>query len=383
MTSLDWIIVAFAVLVAVLGYGRGFVVGAVSLAGFAGGAVLGTRLAPVLLTDGSASPYAPMFGLFGALLVGSIVAAGLSGLAQWVRAGARRVPGFSAVDGLLGALLSAAVALTVVWVAGAAALHTPGQPELRREAQRSAVLRTLNDVLPPSGPILNAIARFDPLPAFQGPRADVPPPPPEIARDPDVQAAGRSVVRVLGTACGLGVSGSGWVAPGGLVVTNAHVVAGQDDTTVQLRGEGPELRAQPVAFDSANDIAVLRVDGLDAGALPVRDAVPAGTPAALLGFPQNGPYDVRAARMGQTRSAIADDAYGRGPVTREITPLRGLVRHGNSGGPLVDEDGRVVGTVFAATVGEAEHGGYAIPNDVVQQALRRADGPVGTGPCAR
>jgi S1-C subfamily serine protease len=244
-------------------------------------------------------------------------------------------------------------------------------------------MRTLNDVLPPSGPILNAIARFDPLPAFQGPRADVPPPPPEIAGDPDVQGAGRSVVRVLGTACGLGVSGSGWVAADGTVVTNAHVVAGQDDTTVQLRGEGPELRARPVAFNPSDDIAVLRVEGLDARPLPIRDALPAGTAAALLGFPQNGPYDVRAARMGQTRRTIADDAYGRGPVTRSITPLRGLVRHGNSGGPLVDEEGRVVGTVFAATVGESRHGGYAIPNDVVQEALRRADGPVGTGPCAR
>jgi S1-C subfamily serine protease len=194
-------------------------------------------------------------------------------------------------------------------------------------------------------------------------------------------------VRVLGTACGLGVSGSGWVAGDGLVVTNAHVVAGQDDTTVQVEGAGPELAAQAVAFDPADDVAVLRVTGLQAPPLRVRDDVPAGTAAALLGFPQNGPYDVRAARMGATRSAISDDAYGRGPVTRSIVPLRGVVRHGNSGGPLVDEDGQVVGTVFASMVGEGQRGGFAVPNAVVERVLEsrppRADGPVGTGSCAR
>jgi S1-C subfamily serine protease len=386
MTTLDWIIVAFALLLGVAGYGRGFVVGAFSLAGFALGAVAGTRLAPVLLEDGSASPYAPLFGLVGAVLVGSVVAALFSGVAQWLRAVARRVPAFGAVDGLLGAVLSAAIALALAWVAGAVALQAPGQPELRREVQRSAVLRTLNDVLPPSGPILNALARFDPLPAFQGPRADVPAPQPEIARDPDVEAAGRSVVRVLGTACGLGVSGSGWVTNGGLVVTNAHVVAGQDDTTVQLRGTGPRLDAEAVDFDARNDVAVLRVGGLQAPGLPLRDDVPAGTSAALLGFPQNGPFDVSAARIGAEQTAISDDAYGRGPVTRSIVPLRGTVRHGNSGGPLVDEDGRVVGTVFASTVGDDQRGGFAVPNPVVADALNRAReaaGAVSTGPCAR
>ncbi|HEU4658511.1 MAG TPA: MarP family serine protease [Capillimicrobium sp.] len=387
MTALDWIIVAFALLAATAGFGRGFVVGALSLAGFALGAVLGARLAPVLLEDGSTSPYAPLFALGGALLLGSILSAGLAGLAGWVRGGARRIPGFTAVDGLAGAALSAAVVFVVAWIAGAAALQMPGQRELRHAVQRSAVLRTLNDVLPPSGPILNALARFDPLPALQGPRAEVPPPRAEIARDPEVAAAAGSVVRVLGTACGLGVSGSGWVTGGGLVVTNAHVVAGQDDTTVQLRGAGPRLDAEAVAFDTRDDVAVLRVDGLGAPALAMRDDVPAGTSAALLGFPENGPYDVRPARLGRAQEALAQDAYGDGPVTREIVPLRGLVRHGNSGGPLVDEDGRVVGTIFAATVGDDRPGGYAIPNDVVARVLgeaaARRGAAVSTGPCSR
>jgi S1-C subfamily serine protease len=198
-----------------------------------------------------------------------------------------------------------------------------------------------------------------------------------------VQRASQSVVKVLGTACGLGVEGSGWVTTDGLVVTNAHVVAGQSDTTVQLRGTGPRHPATAVAFDDRNDVAVLRVEGLDAPGLTLRASVPAGTSAALLGFPLNGPYDVRATRMGQTRTAISDDAYGNGPVTRLIAPLRGTVRHGNSGGPLVDSAGRVVGTVFASTVGSGSPGGYAVPNEVVRRALDRSGRTVSTGPCAR
>lgn len=386
MTRLDWIIIVLTLAGATIGYFRGFVVGALSLLGFGLGAFAGTRVAPLLLSDGNASPYAPMFGLVGAIAVGSILAAGFSGVAYTLRSGAQRVPGFTTVDGGLGALLSAAVALGIVWLAGAVALQTPDLGSLRREVQRSSVLRTLNDVLPPSGPILNALARFDPLPAFQGPQADVPAPTARIARTKGVQEAARSVVKVLGTACGLGVEGSGWVTTDGLVVTNAHVIAGQDDTTVQLRGRGPRLSARAVALDDRNDVAVLAVDGLRAPGLRLRDAVPAGTAAALLGFPLNGPYDVRATRMGQTRRAIADDAYGDGPVTRSIAPLRGRVRHGNSGGPLVDASGRVVGTIFASTVGEDRPGGYAVPNAVVQDVLagiQPTHPAVSTGPCAR
>ena len=238
-------------------------------------------------------------------------------------------------------------------------------------------------MLPPSGPILNALARIDPLPALRGPEADVPPPRAAIARVPEVRDAAGSVVRILGTACGLGVEGSGWVVADGLVVTNAHVVAGQDDTTVQVRGSGAHLDARAVAFDTDDDVAILRVPGLDAPRLRVRSSVPSGTAGALLGFPQNGPYDVRPIRVGQTRETLADDAYGRGPVRRSIVPLRGRVRHGNSGGPLVDAKGRVMGTVFASTVGGDRAGGYAIPNQVVRDVLRNAGATVSTGPCAR
>ncbi|HEX8074805.1 MAG TPA: trypsin-like peptidase domain-containing protein, partial [Thermoleophilaceae bacterium] len=204
-----------------------------------------------------------------------------------------------------------------------------------------------------------------------------------IARDPEVRRAGGSVVKVLGTACGLGIEGSGWVSSGGLVVTNAHVVAGEEDTTVQLRGTGPRLDAEPVVLDAHNDVAVLRVPAL-AGvrSLPLRENAPVGTSAAVLGFPENGPFDVRPARLGATTTVLTQDAYGRGPIRRRVTALRGLVRSGNSGGPMVDGRGRVVGTIFAATRGGRERGGFAVPASVVRRDLGRARGRVDTGPCA-
>ena len=101
----------------------------------------------------------------------------------------------------------------------------------------------------------------------------------------------------------------------------------------------------------------------------------------MLGFPENGSYDVRPARLGQTATVISQDAYGRGPVQRRITSLRGLVRQGNSGGPMVGADGRVVTTVFAAASGRGRTG-FGVPDSVVREALNRARGPVDTGPCA-
>jgi S1-C subfamily serine protease len=381
VTGLDWIILAFVILLALYGFGQGFVVGALSLAGFVGGALIGSRLAPLLLEEGSRSPYAPLLALVGAVLGGTLLAVGLESIGRRLR----RVivlPGLGVIDGLLGALLSAVVGLGLAWLFGAVALQTPGARELRGDIQRSEILSRLNDLLPPSGPILNALARFDPFPAISGPDVDVAPPRAAIARDPDVAAAAASVVKIQGTACGLGVEGSGWVAGPGLVVTNAHVVAGQDDTVVQVRGEGSRLDARAVAYDPRNDVAVLRVDGLDAPALDLEGDVVSGTAGAILGFPLNGPYDVRAARVGVTRTVVSQDAYGAGPVQRRMTALRGNVRSGNSGGPVVDADGDVLTTVFAATRGGGPRGGYGVPNAIVRRALDGASGTVGTGPCA-
>src|SRR5215207_6120091 len=379
MTGVDWIIVGLLLLLAPFGWAQGFVTGALALIGFALGAWIGTRLAGVLLPDGSRSPYAPAIGLVGALCLGAAFAAGFEGLGFRLRS-KLTLPGIGVVDGVLGALLTACVGLGVVWILGAVAVHSNG--EVRYEVQRSQILTRLNKALPPSGPLLNALARFDPFPRIDGPQARVAAPKAGIARDPQVAAAAGSVVKILGTACGLGVEGSGWVADDGVVVTNAHVVAGQDDTRVLLRGREPGLDATAIAFDSRNDIAVLRVKGLDAPALPIADSPGPGISAAILGFPGNGPYDVRAGRLGQTRTSVTQDAYGRGPVQRRLTSLRGVVRSGNSGGPMVDGRGRVVTTIFAATT-TGPRGGYGVPNAVTQQVLAGAREPVSTGPCAR
>jgi hypothetical protein len=380
LTGLDWIILGFTALMALWGFGQGLIAGGLALAGFAVGGLVGSRLGPLFLEDGSHSPYAPLFALFGALALGAVLASGLEVLGFHLR---RRLPEeLGLVDGVGGSALVACLGLFLVWIAGAVALQTPGARELREPIQRSAILSKLNAVLPPSGPILQALARFDPFPSIRGPAANVPPPNAAIARDPEVRAAGRSVVRVLGTACGLGVQGSGWVAGNGLVVTNAHVVAGQDDTTVQPGGDGPSVDADAVLYDPRNDLAILRVPGL--GGLPALklhvDARP-GTAAAVLGFPENGSFDVRPARLGPTATVVTQDAYGRGPVQRRITALRGLVRHGNSGGPAVDGSGRVVATIFAAATGR-QRTGYAVPDSVVHAALGRVHGRVDTGPCA-
>jgi S1-C subfamily serine protease len=382
VTTIDWIILGFVSVLAIYGYAQGFLVGALSLAGFLGGAFLGTRLAPLVLPQGSSSPYAPLLGLGGALLLGAILANGLEVLGFKIRRHIR-IPGIGLVDGLLGAALSACVAFGIAWILGAVALQTPGAANLRDDIQRSVVLQRLNGLLPPSGTILNALARLDPLPHVNGPPADVPPPTGAILHTPGVRAASASVVRVLGTACGLGIEGSGWVAAPGIVVTNAHVVAGEDDTTVQERGRGSRLDAHAIAFDPHNDVAILRVADLGAPSLPLARDPAAGTPAAILGFPQNGPYDTRSGRLGQTATAISQDAYGRGPVRRSIASLRGLVREGNSGGPMVDARGEVVTTIFAATVGGGGQSGYGVPDAIVRTTLANAGGRAGTGPCAR
>jgi S1-C subfamily serine protease len=382
VTTIDWIIVLFVLVMAMWGFLQGLLVGVLSLAGFAGGAVAGARLAPLLLSDGSRSPYAPLFALLGAILLGGILAMGLESLGFKLRG--LLVGPLGIIDSAGGAILLAFVGLGVAWLFGAVALNTPGARGLRRDIQRSKILSSLNRRLPPSGGFLNTLARFDPFPSVTGQIPQLRAPNARIARDPEVRAATRSTVRVLGTACGLGIEGSGWVAGPGLVVTNAHVVAGEHDTTVQPLGTGPRYDAQAVWFDPRNDIAILRAGGISS-LRPLRQNVnaPSGTSGAVIGYPENGPLDVQPARIGPTITALAQDAYGRGPLRRKITTMRGEVRSGNSGGPLIDTNGRVLTTIFASSLARGERAGYGVPDSVVTNALARARRPVGTGPCTR
>jgi S1-C subfamily serine protease len=378
VTVLDWGIAAFTLALGLWGYRQGLIVGTLTLVGFALGAFAGSRFGPLLLNQGSESPYAPLCAALGALLVGALTAVTLESLALGLRARLVRGKGLHLADGAGGAALIASVALGLVWVFGAVALHAPGTAQLRVDVQRSLILRSLNEVLPPSGSILNALDRVDPAPSIVGPETSLAAPDPAIGSDPDVTRAGASVVRVLGTACGLGVEGSGWVAGPGLVVTNAHVVAGEDDTTVTTQ-EGASLDATPVLYDPENDLALLHIEA-ELPALSFAPDPSSGASAAVLGYPENGPYAEAPARLGETRDTISDDSYGNGPIRRPIASLRGSVRSGNSGGPIVDNRSRVLGTVFAATT-SGTPGGFAVPDEVIEAALRETTNSVNTGPC--
>ncbi|MBV8430498.1 MAG: CvpA family protein, partial [Solirubrobacterales bacterium] len=165
MTTLDWVIVGFCALLALYGYTQGFIVAGLSLLGFAVGAFIGTRLGPLLLPGGSHSQYAPLFGLLGALLAGGVLATGLEGVGLHARAAVLRVPGLRTVDGLLGAGLTACLGLGIAWIVGAVAVGPSASPSLRAAVERSKINRQLDELLPPSGAILNALSRLDPLPS--------------------------------------------------------------------------------------------------------------------------------------------------------------------------------------------------------------------------
>jgi len=377
VTWVDWAVVAFAALLAIRGAQQGFVAGALSLLGFVVGAVVGGRLGSAVLQSGSHSRYAPLIALGGGiLLVVLFQALGLR-IGLELRSEVLRIPELRSLDTAGGVVLGAATGLFLAWVVGVVALQLPGQTALRRDVQRSFVLRQLNSLLPPST-LLQALARFDPFPAIGGPSAQVPPPSPQVLHLPGVRAAAPSVVRILGTACGLGIEGSGWVAAPETVVTAAHVVAGEDDTTVNPNGSNAELRGQVIGFDPTNDIAVLRVPGLGRRPLRLVNARP-GASVAVLGFPEDGPFNATPARIGTTITALSTDAYGRGPVSRAVTSLRGTLRHGDSGGPAVDSNGAVETVVFASRVGG---GGFGVASSAVRNDLANAKGPVSTGACA-
>ena len=376
MTGLDWIALALAAAAAVIGLRRGLVVSALSLTGVGLGAIAGGRLAPHLLPNGAESPYTPLIALAGALVLAFL----LEGIGAVLGGSLRgKLPGGLAqtADSAGGLVLGAVTGLAVVWVLGAVALQVPGQRDLREAAQRSAVLRRLNDLVPPRT-VLRALARVDPFPALAGPAVLVQPPDPRVVQEPGVHRAAPSVVRVLGTACGLGIAGSGWVAKDDLVVTAAHVVAGEEDTSV-LTADGAPFPAQTVVFDVKNDLAVLRVNGLDEPALRVADAH-SGDRVAILGYPQNGAFASRPGRIGATLAVAGQDAYGNGPVFRTVTSFRGRVTHGNSGGPVVNGKGEVETTVFASRPGS--DAGYGVPSGIVRHALASARGRVSTGDCA-
>jgi S1-C subfamily serine protease len=379
VATVDWIALAVVLVGALVGWMRGLVVSALSLGGLLGGAYAGSRIAPHLLHGGSTSPWTPFLGLVGALLGAALLQTAAAFVGSFVRGGLRLTP-LRLVDSAGGFLLGAATGLVVVWVAGAAALLLPGQTTLRSAVQDSEIVQRLNRHVPPSK-LLHLLARIDPFPSITGPAAPSTPAGPAIARDPQIRKAEDSVVRIVGTSCGVGVEGSGWFATRDMVVTAAHVVAGEHDTRVVLPTNSTAYAAVAVAFNPHDDIAVLRLL-LAPPQTPLRLLPPSdGTPVAILGYPENGPLTATPGRIGKTSTVLTRDAYGNGPVERTITAIAGHVRHGNSGGPAVDRQGRVRSTIFAARLGTST--GYGIPAPIVSRALRAArQGPVSTGSCA-
>ena len=367
MSTVDLVALALIALTALSGFRRGLVVGLFSLGGLVIGFYLGAHVMPSLI-GGKMDRWVPMVGLGGALLcgalgqvIGSMAGRSLRRALARARAAARCSTASAA------ALLGAAIGLALCWAVGAVFLYLPGQTELRSYAQDSTILSRLNQELPPTR-VMDALASVDPFTVLAGPAAGVPPPDPAVLDTAGVNAAALSVVRVIGEACGLGIEGSGWVAGPGLVVTNAHVVAGMKDPRVD-RNDGDLLDARVVSFDRHNDIAVLRVRGL--GARPLRLADPTeGLPAALLGYPGNGPYVETPVRVGRVVPIVGRDAYGTFPTSRLVVTFRGRCTAATRAGPWSTPRGRVVTTAFARRAGT--DGGYGVPTEIVRRALARA-----------
>ena len=348
MTLVNGILIAWVVLWALLGAVRGMTEQLLSLAGLAAGAIAGSRLAPLLLPDGSESEWLPLVALAAAICGALLVQAVLLRLAAPLRQRMVRQP-LRGVNQAGGLLVGAAIGLALAWLAGAVALYQPGDraTAIREEVQRSSILSAALRVVPPDE-LLGALARIDPFPLIPLPASALPPPDESVLRDPVALRARMSVVQVRGRACGLVKQGSGWVAGDGLVVTNAHVIAGQDDTRL-IPPSGPSVAAQPVYVNAGNDVAVLRADDLDLRALRLGDAPGAAESVVLLGYPNGGALVAEAATAAAPRTVFTQDAYGDGSEARSVVVTRGTLGPGSSGGPVVDRDGEVAAMIFGGS----------------------------------
>jgi uncharacterized membrane protein required for colicin V production len=378
LNGADWIAIAIVLLSAAAGLRRGLVLSAFSLVGLAAGAYIGARLAGHLLHGGSSSRWTPFVGLIGAVLGAVLLQFAALVAGSFIRGGMRFAP-LRQIDSAGGLLLGGALGVAIVWVGASVALLTPGQTGFRQEVERSAIVKQLDSALPPRT-LLNLLARIDPLPSFLGPKPPSQPPSEGVLRDPSIRSATTRIVKILGTACGVGVEGSGWVAGRNLIVTAAHVVAGENDTIVRIPGQPIPHLADVVVLDVHNDVAVLRVSGVDLRPLPLADPQP-GAAAAILGYPLDGGLTATPGRIGRTATVLTQDALGNGPVARTITAVAGQVEHGDSGGPAVDAAGRVESMIFAARLDSTS--GYGVPPSIIRSDLSHAGTRrVSNGACA-
>jgi S1-C subfamily serine protease len=391
---IDLLLLVLIVGYTVIGFRQGLLVSAASLVGFLGGGALAMWLLPALLSHwlGGSSTLRSS-----AVLVGGVLLAASAGQALVGSLGAR-LRGFvhfapaRAVDSALGAVASLVAISLLTWFVAGAVRGVQGP--VSRAIGRSQVIAVLDDVVPPQTSQLFSGFRnlmdqggFPKVFESLGPERILPidPPAQGVAATPAIRAAAGSMVKITGIArsCSRTQEGSGWVVAPGRVVTNAHVVAGEHGQVVRLGGNGPSYDAQVVVFDPHRDLAVLDVPGLRAPALRLGSDVERGASAVVAGFPENGPYDVQPARVRQVLTATGNDIYGRPGIARQVYSLYTTVRPGNSGGPLLDPSGRVIGVVFATSLDDPRTG-YALTLKEARPVLDQAGAtrPVSTGGCA-
>ncbi|MFB7458186.1 MarP family serine protease [Streptomyces sp. NPDC056188] len=398
MNVLDILLLIAAAWFAVVGYRQGFVVGILSVIGFLGGGLLAVYTLPVIwdaMTDNTpVSTTAAVVAVIVVIVCASIGQALTTHLGSKLRVYITWSPA-RALDATGGALVNVVAMLLVAWLIGSA-LGGTTIPTLGKEVRNSRVLLGVSEVLPAQADTW--FADFTSVLAQNGfpqvfspfanePITDVQPPDPALANSVVALRAKQSVVKVMGTArsCGKVLEGSGFVFGNRRVMTNAHVVGGVDEPTVQIGGEGRKYDATVVLYDWHRDIAVLDVPDLKAPALKFTGTdAHSGDGAIVAGFPENGSYDVRAARVRGRITASGPDIYHRGTVRRDVYSLYTTVRQGNSGGPLLTTDGKVYGVVFAKSLDDADTG-YALTIDEIQHDIARgrtADQQVGSDDCA-
>ncbi len=389
MNALDIFLLVLLLAYAVSGYWQGFITGAFATTGLLVGGFLGIWLAPVLLGDAKPSVWVSLGALFIVLLAASLGQALMQFVGSRLRARITWQP-VRALDAVGGAALSIVAVLVVTWALGVA-VQGVQLPWLSKQVRNSEVLGRVNDVMPDRA--VHALSAFNDVVGssfFSGyldPFApehivEVGPPPAKIALDPEVKAAGQSVVKIHGeSSCGGGVEGTGFLYSPDRVMTNAHVVAGV--STPKVVTDDGEIDTTVVYYNPEIDVAVLRVDGLGLPNLSFDREAEAGDPAAILGFPEDGPYDVRGARIRAEQRLKSHDIYGDGDVIRDVYSVRSTIRPGNSGGPMVSPDGEVLGVVFAASVTDRSTG-YVLTAEQVSEAAARGltnGDPVSSGPC--
>jgi S1-C subfamily serine protease len=389
MNFLDWCLVLIVIAYALSGYWQGFITGAFATIGLLLGGLLGIWLAPHLLGDADPSLWVSLAALFVVLVCASFGQAVLQYAGTRVREQITWQP-VRALDAVGGAALSVVAVLIVTWMLGVAVSGSriPGIGPMVRD---STVLTSVNDVMPTEAQ--GILRQFDRVvgssffPRYLEPFApehivEVGPAPGNVVRDPEVQQAELSVFKIRGNnRCGDGIEGSGFLYSPRRLMTNAHVVAGVTEPTVRVGTK--DVEAKVVYYNADIDVAVLDVD-IDGPVVHFDDSGEANDSAVILGYPNDGPFDAQPARIRAEQRLRSPDIYGRGSVTREVFSLRGLVRPGNSGGPLVSRAGKVLGVIFAASVSDKQTG-YALTAEQVGQAATAglsANDRVSSGNCA-